>query len=659
MLKHAALRWILRREPSWVGYATAVLGVAAATGVRWLAALWTSNSTNFPVFYPAVLVATLIGGLRAGLLALALSTFIIWWYWLPLLHSFPVDRPQFVSVFMFVTTAGMMVAVSQAMRAATRRALEAEDRFRQAHEGSLDGFVIMEPVRLTGGEVIDFRWTHANAAAESLSPRDAVPLVGRRLLEVFPDARESGLFQRYAEILRTGKPDKIEYKLRVDGVDCWRASSGVRIGDSVSLTFRDVTEIIEARRTLEARVAERTRALEESLEERARAEAALAQAQRVETLGRLTGGVAHDFNNLLTVIIGGLDMILRGPDKPERVARLAEAALAAGRRGERLTRQLLAFSRHREIKLEVHDVAAVLGVIEPMIRRAAGEIARLEIEIAPDAGSARFDSAQFEAALLNLVVNAAHATPLSGSIRVRVRRVQVRADQIAGLEPGRYLKVSVADTGAGIPPDVLKRVFEPFFTTKEIGQGSGLGLAQVQGFARQCGGVAAVESRIGEGTTVTLYLPAATGPARELTIPPISTPLDASRTKGETVLLVEDDEAVRALTESLLSECGYRVTTASDGPQALSMLRRGEVVSLLLSDVVMPGGMSGVDLAMSAAELMPKLPIVLMTGYAAGRLAELTPATDWPVLRKPFQVEELAAAVQEGQGGRATTGARV
>ena len=625
-----------------------------ATLVRWAAAVWVASSPNFPVFYPAVLVATLFGGKRAGVFALALSTLIVWWFWLPLMHHLPFDRPQAVTAIMFLATAGLMVMVSDVARSAYFRAAAADERFRLAHEASLDGFVMMEPVR-RGGRIVDFRWVHANAAADAMAPSHGRPLVGRTLSEVFPEAGQLGMLERYVEILRTGKPDKQDFKLTIDGAEHWMSSSGVRIEDAVALTFRDVTAAMEARRSLEARVEERTRALEHSREERAKAEAALAHAQRVETLGRLTGGVAHDFNNILTVIIGGLHMILRGVDKPERVTRLAEAALAAGRRGERLTRQLLAFSRHREIKLEVHKAAEILGQIEPMIRRAAGEMITLTVEVAPNAGSARFDGAQFEAALLNLVVNAAHATPPGGSIKVVAARARVAPGEIEGLKEGRYLKVAVSDTGTGIPPEVMQRMFEPFFTTKEIGQGSGLGLAQVQGFARQCGGAVTVDSPPGEGATITVYLPVAEGPARELTIPPVYVPTQSRRQTGETVLLVEDDEGVRTLTESLLEECGYRVISAENGPEALAILKRGDAITLMLSDVVMPGGMSGVDLAVLASRLRPELPILLATGYAAGRLAELAPGNDWPVLRKPFHLEELVAAIRDAlaQKGKA------
>jgi len=356
--------------------------------------------------------------------------------------------------------------------------------------------------------------------------------------------------------------------------------------------------------------------------------------------------VAHDFNNLLTVIIGGLDMILRSPDNAERVTRLARNALEAGRRGERLTRQLLAFSRHQELKLEVAEVAPALAQIEPLFRRAIREDLNLTVGAAETTGAARIDTAQFEAALLNLVVNAADATPPGGSIAIRARRARLRDREISGLAAGDYIAVSVADTGAGMSREVLDRVFEPFFTTKDVGKGTGLGLAQVYGFARQCGGLATIESEPGAGSTVTLYLPSAGGAASAEAPTRPATPLKLPFAKGETVLLVEDDADVRAVTEALLVEFGCRVLTAENGPGAMAVLERGEPLALLLSDVIMPGGMSGVDVARAANRLRPDLPILLATGYAAGRLPDVAADTPWPVLRKPFRMDDLAIAVR-------------
>jgi CheY-like chemotaxis protein len=368
-------------------------------------------------------------------------------------------------------------------------------------------------------------------------------------------------------------------------------------------------------------------------------------------VGRLTGGVAHDFNNLLTVIIGGLDMILRDVSDPARVRRLGEAALEAGRRGERLNRQLLAFSRNQELKPEVVDAAALLRQVEPLVRRAVEEAIGLSIEIAPDVGAAKVDPAQFEAALLNLVVNAADATPPGGSIVIAVDRLTVNEGEIADVSGGEHVRVQVRDTGTGMPPDVLARVFEPFFTTKEVGRGTGLGLAQVYGFVRQCGGAVTIQSEVGVGSSVSLYLPAA---AVETPMPASEDDfVETSSLNGARILLVEDDEAVRAVAHSLLIEFGALVTTDPDGAAARRRLERGEAFDLLLSDVVMPGGVSGVELAAFASERHPNMAILLMTGYAGERLQGAR-ASDlaWPILRKPFRGDQLAHALVQTLAGK-------
>lgn len=642
-------RLVARSQPSIIDYLLASAGVTAAAVLRALLGVWVSQSPNFPVFYPVVLVAALAGGVRLGLFALGLSVLTVWWIWLPGLHGLPVDRLQAVTVIMFVLTGGLMAMVGAMIPTMVRRAVAAEERFRLAQDASPDAFVIMEPIRDAHGEVVDFRAIHANAAADAAAPRDHRPLLGRRLLSVFPDLAENGGLQRYIDLLRGGVPDQVQIRRSVDGVDRWLRSSGVRIGDSIGITFRDVTEVVEAHRDLEARVAQRTSALEASLAEREQAEAALAQAQRLETVGRLTGGVAHDFNNLLTVIIGGLDLILRAVDKPARVSHLATQALTAARRGEQLTRQLLAFSRHREVKSEVVSVAAVVAPLEPLLRRVVDEAIGLTIQAAADAGHVRLDAAQFEAAVLNLVVNAVDATPAGGAITVRAAPVSLRDGEVADLAAGDYVKVSVADTGAGMAPEVLKHVFEPYFTTKAIGKGTGLGLAQVYGFVRHSGGAVTIVSAPNDGTTVSLFLPACAAAPAASPDPSGSAAL-AAFAGDRTVLLVEDEAAVLAVTRAMLIELGFNVLAAADGPSALAILKRSVPLALLLSDVVMPGGVSGIQLAEAAQALRPDLAILLATGYAAGQLEAVDGPRRWPVIRKPYRADELAAAVRNALG---------
>ena len=469
---------------------------------------------------------------------------------------------------------------------------------------------------------------------------------------VHPEDRD-GVQQAWSQAVRGGLPYDIEYRLRRhDGAWRWVNAKATAIHNEQGGVHRwfgtssDITEIVEARSELELRVAERTRELEQSLLDRAQTEAALAQAQRLETVGRLTGGVAHDFNNLLTVVIGGLDMILKRPQDTVRVTRLAEAALAAGRRGERLTRQLLAFSRRQELKLEVVDVAGLIDQIEPLVRGAVGEAVNLAIRHKGAVGCGRLDPAQFEAALLNLVVNAADAAPIGrGDVEIATERRNLATGEVARLEAGDYVVVAVSDNGAGMDPDTLQRVFEPFFTTKDVGKGTGLGLAQVYGFVNQAGGAVTIESSVGFGTTVSLYLPAA---ETEASRPPTDLPFadEGPWAAGVRVLLVEDDVAVRAVTEGLLADFGCQVEGAPDGPTALARLQAGERFDLLISDIVMPGGMSGVDLAKAAQARDADLPIVLTTGYAGERLGDGPEALDWPLLRKPFRAEQLGLAMR-------------
>jgi PAS domain S-box-containing protein len=323
---------------------------------------------------------------------------------------------------------------------------------------------------------------------------------------------------------------EIDFRLRgEDGAYRWFRTRTVPRRDAQSQVVRwfaaatDVTEMVEARAALEGQAEARAAELAESVEARRKAEAeldrtgenlrkteaALVQAQRLETVGRLTGGVAHDFNSLLNVIIGALDMIQANTGKPERVKRLTEAAMAAGRRGERLTRQLLAFSRRQEFQLETLDLAALIHGFEPLIRRALGEATPFSCDAPAELGAVRVDPVQFEAALLNLVVNAKDAVEAGGAVAVTAARVQLAAGEVADLEPGDYMRVAVTDTGVGMNPEVAGRATEPFFTTKALGEGAGLGLSQVYGFARQSGGQVQIQSQPGAGASVLLYLPVA------------------------------------------------------------------------------------------------------------------------------------------------------
>ena len=383
-------------------------------------------------------------------------------------------------------------------------------------------------------------------------------------------------------------------------------------------------------------------------------EDALRQAQKMEAIGQLTGGVAHDFNNLLTVIIGGLDMMLRRPEQTDRVVRLAGAALTAARRGETLIQQLLAFSRRQMLRPETLNPNRLLLDFENLARRAAGEAVRLTLDLDPAVDPIRIDPALLESAVLNLIVNARDAMPEGGAMVIRSRNVHRGTDDVAehGLPPGGYVAISVTDDGSGINAETLAHVFEPFFTTKEVGKGSGLGLAQVYGFARSAGGDVVIDSEVGRGTTVTLFFPRSTDAAteaRETAASPV--PLRRAAL-GETVLLVEDDEEVLSMAVESLEELRYKVMVARNAREALDHIEGPERIDIMFSDVVMPGGMNGAQLAVEARRLRPELKVLLTSGYVgeggAGQLA----GANVPVLNKPYRRDELARKLRVVLGAR-------
>ncbi|CAO4155567.1 histidine kinase [Methylorubrum thiocyanatum] len=387
-------------------------------------------------------------------------------------------------------------------------------------------------------------------------------------------------------------------------------------------------------------------------------EEALRQAQKMEAIGQLTGGVAHDFNNLLTVIVGGLDMMLRRPEQTDRVKRLAEAAMGAARRGEQLTQQLLAFSRRQMLRPQTLNPNRLLLDFRPLAERAATGAVELTFDLDPALDPIRIDPAQFESAVLNLIVNARDA--LEGSdgparIVVTSRNVRLGTATVAdrGVPPGPYVVVSVADTGSGIPPDKLQRVFEPFFTTKEVGKGTGLGLSQVYGFTRSAKGFAQIESEVGRGTTVSLYFPRSTDPAGEEvgTGPVGAIPLRRAG-EGETVLLVEDDEQVLGMAVESLEELRYRVIVTRNAAEALEHLHGVERIDILFSDVVMPGGMNGSQLAVEARRVRPDIKILLTSGYVANLdEGQVLGRGELPVLNKPYRRDELARSLRLVLGG--------
>ncbi len=399
-------------------------------------------------------------------------------------------------------------------------------------------------------------------------------------------------------------------------------------------------------------------ALQAQREDIARLNARLMQSQRMEAIGQLTGGVAHDFNNLLTVVLGNADLLAEASaDDPVR-RQLAEMIVEAAQRGASLTQQLLAFARKQPLAPSEVDVNQRVAALDPMLRRTLGE--HIEIELVRGAGlwPAMVDAAQLENALLNLCLNARDAMPGGGKLTLETANAALDAPYAAlhaDVQPGQYVMLAVSDTGSGIDPALLPRVFEPFFTTKEKGKGTGLGLAMVYGFARQSAGHVSIYSEPGHGTTVKLYLPRARGARAELAEVPAEA-LAAGTVRGgaETVLVVEDDEAVRQLACHELRALGYRVIDAASGAQALPLLDAEEPIDLLFTDVVMPGGMSGRQLADEARRRRPGLRVLYTSGYSEnaivhhGRLD-----TGVQLLPKPYRRADLARAIRQALGGPA------
>jgi signal transduction histidine kinase/CheY-like chemotaxis protein len=432
--------------------------------------------------------------------------------------------------------------------------------------------------------------------------------------------------------------------IRVVGV-----SSDVTERKQAIVQLRNFTE------TLEEAVKERTRALEAENEARKRIEESLRQAQKMEAVGQLTGGVAHDFNNLLTVVLGGLDMIgrhlteLPPSSAVTRMARAKEMALQGARRAATLTSRLLAFSRQQALDPQVIDANKLVAGTCDFLRRTLGEAVSLETVLAGGLWRCFVDSHQLENALLNLALNARDAMPNGGKVTIETANCYLDQAYVTPLqepvEAGQYVMIAVTDTGVGMDRVTRDRAFDPFFTTKGVGKGTGLGLSQVYGFVRQTGGHVRIYSEIGEGTTVKIYLSRHTGvedPAERE-----GRAQNTARAIGaETVLVVEDDEALRAYTTEILAELGYRVLAARDGSSALQALEHNQI-DLLFTDVVMPGGINGRQLADEAVRRRPGLKVLFTTGYTRNAIVHQGRLdAGVQMIGKPFSFDELGAKVR-------------
>jgi PAS domain S-box-containing protein len=389
-------------------------------------------------------------------------------------------------------------------------------------------------------------------------------------------------------------------------------------------------------------------AVKQDITERLELEDQLRRTQRLESIGQLTGGIAHDFNNLLTVIMGNAELLADALIDQPRLKLLAEMVVQGAQRGSDLTGRLLAFARKQPLEPKSVDINALIARLDQMLARVMGE----DIEIRSVPGQtlwlARIDAGQLEDALLNLAINARDAMPDGGRLTIETGNIELDqdyADSHSEVTPGDYVLVAVSDTGCGIARELFDRVFEPFFSTKEKGRGTGLGLAMVYGFIKQSGGHVSLYSEVGEGTTVKLYLPRMTDPDAVTAEPPEEHPVGPV---DATILLVEDDAMVRAYVQAQLENLGYRVLAAADGQRALAILRQREDIDLLFTDIVMPGGMNGRELADAAKALKPDLKVLFTSGYTENAIVHHGRLDDGALLLgKPYRRAELDVRVRE------------
>jgi nitrogen-specific signal transduction histidine kinase/CheY-like chemotaxis protein len=390
---------------------------------------------------------------------------------------------------------------------------------------------------------------------------------------------------------------------------------------------------------------EANRALKAEAEERQAAEAQLRQVQKMEAVGQLTGGIAHDFNNMLAVVVGGIDLARRRLNGPRReVMTHLTNAMEGATRAAALTRRLLSFARSEPLLPERVESAALVGGMSDLLDRTLGERIQVEIDLAPDTWPIYVDPHQLENAIVNLAVNARDAMDGTGLMRISTANVRLQANEVGDVQPGEYVRISVTDTGCGMSPEVLERAFEPFFTTKPVGKGTGLGLSQIFGFAHQSGGEVGIDSQLGRGTTVSIYLPRSEAAAASVRLHPAAQQREEAEdhVPGARILLVEDDPRVRAATVDALEDLDYQPVACASGAEAIELFENQEF-DLVISDVIMPE-MTGPELIRHLKSTHDgDFAVLFVTGYVGE--GESDDLIGYELLRKPFTVSALSSAV--------------
>lgn len=542
-----------------------------------------------------------------------------------------------LTVFTVILAALCAAAVVGMMRA---RRDNREQQIRQRSELILEaGRHLLQSIIDSSTNLIFVKTRRGDVLFANASFRQIVPQPLPDLFNVpLPPTRYPDEAERLAEAdqiaLSRGEHTSVDLRLDVAGEERWfrvEKNPWVREGKIIGVIgiARDETELRQREAELERRVAARTAELQHEMAERETAQESLRQLQKIESLGQLTGGIAHDFNNMLAVVVSSLDTMRRKLPEADAAAlgALVETALAGATSAADLTARLLAFARQQKLEPRRINLNELICHTRTLLNRTLGKNIEVILELDPQAGWVEVDDSQLENALINLAVNARDAMPTGGRLTMSTR------------DCGSEVEITVADTGTGMTADQLSRVFDPFFTTKQIGMGTGLGLSQVHGFVTQSGGSIAIQSAPEAGTTVSIRLPACPAPAAS------EAPKPAREVRGgggELVLLVEDEALVRLSAQGSLQTLGYRVVTAGNGYEALTLLEENPEIALMITDISMPG-MSGRDLAHGARLMRPGLPVLLTTGYDQGDAQ----AGDVPVLGKPYLLEELAAAIAD------------
>jgi PAS domain S-box-containing protein len=511
----------------------------------------------------------------------------------------------------------------------TEKLTATETRFRSLFE-HLPSMALL--IRVGPGEAITYE--AVNGATEHFLGRDRGEMIGRDLKDIIPPESQAELSRRYREAAATGRIQRYEIALTLSGA--------TKIAESVIVPVADGTAPDQGRMVL---VSSREVTAERAIEDQLR------QSQKMEAVGQLTGGIAHDFNNLLAGISGSIELVgLRiRQNRAAETERYLAAARSSVERAAALTHRLLAFSRRQTLDPKPVDVNALVHSVEDLLRRTIGPTIAFETDLANDAWPIFCDGNQLENALLNLAINARDAMPDGGRLFVETKNIALDAAYVAtqqDVKAGEYTSILVTDSGTGMPPEVVARAFDPFFTTKPLGQGTGLGLSMVFGFVKQSGGHVRIYSEVGSGTTIGIYLPRymGDGAVRETSanIGEIGRPGE-----GESVLIVDDEPTVRMLVTEALEELSYQVLEACDGRGGLDILRGERRVDLLITDVGLPGGMNGRQLADAARQLRPNLKVLFITGYAANAaVGNGLIEAGMEIMTKPFAIETLAGKVR-------------